>query len=225
MKIKNIPSENRPRERLQAFGVSALSNAELLAILIRAGNWKENAVELANQILKNYNLEKLSISSLNEIRVVNGIGTVKACQIIAAFELGRRVSSFKLENKDIISNSNDMAKTYIYRLSFLKKENFICVYLDSKNKIIRDEIISIGSIDASLIEPKEIFKTGLRENASSIILVHNHPSRDPKPSEEDVRITKQIIEAGKMLNMRILDHIIIGCNNYFSMRDEGIAFQ
>jgi|SRR3989344_1069290 len=214
MKIKDIPLENRPIERLQKDGIETLSKAELLAIILKTGNKNENVIDMCNKLLAKY--ENLSKCSLKELQSIKGIGKVKASQILAIFELNKRIS---LSNKkQIIKSAKD-----VFNYSFLKlnkdKENFMVLYLDTKNKIIKDEIISIGTLNSSLVHPREVFKNAIKESANSIILVHNHPSGDPKPSEEDKRITKIIFNAGEMLSIKVLDHVIIGDNKWFSFRE------
>lgn len=221
LKIKDLPLEERPRERLIKQGPKALSNAELLAILLRNGSVEENVLDLSKRLLNEYNLKSLSRRSVNRLKAVFGIGEVKACQIIAAFELGRRLASFTDTKKQKIESAKDISKIFIPEMSSLKKEHFKGIYLDSRKKIIKEETIFIGTLNSSVIHPREIFQVALAEGAAALILVHNHPSGDPKPSDDDIEITKQLVKAGEILGIEVLDHIIIGNKRYFSFREKG----
>lgn len=218
--IKNMPIEERPRERLIKNGARALSNAELLAIILRTGTKKENIKSICTKLVHKYNLKKLSRINITSLKKEKGIGDAKACQIVACFELGRRTSSYAEKNESVKS-AKDIAKLIIPDLLFIKNEQLIGIYLDSRNKVIKKETISIGSVDANIIHPREIFKIGIIESASALILVHNHPSNDPEPSYEDIEVTKQIIKAGEIIGIELLDHIIIGGKRYTSMKENG----
>ena len=222
MKIKDLPLDSRPRERLIKKGPKALSNAELLAILLRQGNKKENVLEVANKLLKNHDLRSLSRLGANTLKNNLGIGKAKACQIMASFELGRRLARFNGDKKIKIDGAKDIAKLFIPELNNLKKEHFIGIYLDSRKKIIKEEIIFIGTLNSSLVHPREIFKVAIEEGAAAIILIHNHPSADINPSDEDIKITKELTEAGDIMGIEVLDHIIIGGNKYFSFVEKGV---
>jgi DNA repair protein RadC len=222
MKIKDILQEERPRERLINNGPKNLTNSDLLAIILRQGSKKDNVLELSQKIFNKYNLKTLSRMKWGSLKKILGIGEAKACQIIACFELGRRASAFKKEKKLKINSANDIAKIFLPELSLLKKEHCIGVYLDSRKRIIKKEIIFIGSLDASVIHPREIFQPAINESAAALILLHNHPSGDPTPSTDDIEITRQLISAGKVLGIEFLDHIIIGYNKYCSLREKGI---
>ena len=171
--------------------------------------------------MNNYNLKTLSRIRAANLKRNLGIGQAKACQLISCFELGRRMSCIKNGGSKTINSAKDIAKFLIPDLSGLKKEHFIGLFLDSRKRIIKQETIFIGSRVSSTIHPRQIFKTALAESAAAIILVHNHPSGDPKPSEEDIEITKQITEAGDILGIQVLDHIIVGDNKYFSLSERG----
>lgn len=221
MKIKDISKNERPRERLIKSGVKVLSNTELLAIIIEKGSKKENVLELTNKLLQKYNLKSISRVDTSILKKFPGIGEAKACQIVSCFELGRRLSAFKQEDKIKINSAKDISRIFLPELSGLKKEHFIAVYLNSRNKIIKKETIFIGSLNSSIMHPREIFQPAIIESAAAIILIHNHPSGDPKPSDEDIEITKQLIFAGKLLEIEILDHVIIGDKNYYSLKEKG----
>ena len=203
---------DKPREKLKEKGLNVLSEVELLAILLESGYKNVNVIELANNLLKK-DIKNMSYNSLTSLK---GIGPAKACKILACFELVKRLNSGKICEK-IITCSKDVAEYYLIKMKDLKKEHLICVFLDSKNKIIKDEIISIGTLNSSLIHPREVFKEAIKNSANSIILVHNHPSGDCTASVEDKEITKQFVKAGELLNIKLLDHIVIGSDNYESL--------
>lgn len=219
MKIKDMPLSEQPRERLRSFGAGALSDSEVLALILEKGTREENVIEMSSRIISRYGLEKLSDLSLQELLEVKGIGEAKAMQLIAIFELVKRCS------KDKKSMSIRKASDVYKMMSFLKeekKEHLYAIYLDSKNNMIdKPEIISIGTLDASLVHPRDIFKEAVRKSAKSFILIHNHPSSDTSPSSEDRYVTKQVSEAGRLMDIRLLDHIIIG-EGYYSFREDGL---
>ena len=214
--MKEISIEQRPRERLKVKGADNLNDAELLAILLQCGSKGENAVDLGNRLISEFGLERLNSLSLSELMKIKGIGLAKASKLIAAFELSKRVSSGRICEK-VVKNSSDIAKYYISKLKDLKKEYFIAVFLDSKNKIIKDEIISIGTLNSSLVHPREVFKEAIKNSAASIILVHNHPSGDVEASDEDYRVNKVLIETGNLVGIKVLDHLIVGKWDYLSL--------
>jgi len=220
VKIKDISLCDRPQERLIIHGAKALSDSELLALILRYGTKKENALEISQKIFNNYNIKKLSRISHSSLKKIYGIGDSKASQIIACFELARRLSSFSTKINESISSAEDISELFMAEMSTLDKEHFIGVYLNSKMKIIAKEIIFVGSLNATLVHPREIFKIALTESAAAVILVHNHPSGDPSPSDEDIELTAQIKEAGKILGIDVLDHIIIGYKEYFSFKEK-----
>ncbi|MEK6827854.1 MAG: DNA repair protein RadC [Nanoarchaeota archaeon] len=209
MRIKEIAIEQRPRERLRRDGADKLSDAELLALLIQHGSKGESAVDLSNRLISTFEIDKLNSLSLQELMKIKGIGLAKASKLIAAFELSKRVSSGKICEK-IVKNPSDIALHYMEKLKDLKKEHFIAVFLDSKNKIIKDEVISIGTLNSSLVHPREVFKEAIKCSANSIILVHNHPSGSVEASDEDYRVNKVLIEAGELVGIKVLDHLIVG---------------
>ena len=214
--MKEIALEQRPRERLRSEGVDKLNNAELLAILLQNGSKGENVIDLSNRLISTFGLDDLNSLSLKELTEIKGIKMAKASKLIAAFELSKRVSSGRICEK-VVKNPADIAKYYISKLKDLKKEYFIAVFLDSKNKIIKDEVISIGTLNSSLVHPREVFKEAIKNSANSIILVHNHPSGNVEPSEEDIIITKKLTEIGNLIGIKLLDHLIIGKELYGSL--------
>jgi len=221
MKIKDIIPENRPRERLEKLGVSILSDAELLSIILQKGTKEENVIDMSHRLISKYGLNKLSSCSLNELQKIKGIGKAKASQVIALFEFNKRYS-FSKYKRTAIKSSKDVFNYCAPKLRDLTKEHFMVLHLDTKNKVIKDEIISIGTLNCSLIHPREVFKSAIKESANSIILVHNHPSGESKPSIEDKEITKILVNSGELLSIKVLDHVIIGNNEYYSFKDKNI---
>ena len=218
MRIKDISKENRPRERLEKNGVHVLSDAELLAIIFKTGNKEENAIVMSDRLITKYGLGKLNELSLKELQEIKGIGPAKSMQIKALFEFNKRYSLAKRDGEPIQS-ARDVFEYASQRLIANQQEQFMILLLDSKNRIVKDEVISIGTLNASIIHPREVFKSAIRESANSIILVHNHPSGDPEPSAEDEQITKKLFEAGELLNIKVLDHIIVGKDKFWSFKE------
>ena len=216
MLMKDIALEQRPRERLKSSNSSFLSDPELLALILEKGTKGENVLDLSNRLISSFGLENLNSLSLQELMKIKGIGLAKGAKIIAAFELSKRVNSGKICEK-VIKNPSDIASYYIEKLKDLKKEHFIAVFLDSKNKIIKDEVISIGTLNSSLVHPREVFKEAIKCSANSVILVHNHPSGNCEPSEEDYRVNKVLVETGNLVGIEILDHLLIGYNSWSSI--------
>ena len=213
-----MPVENRPRERLQKLGEQALSDAELLAIILQKGTKQDNVIDLSNKLLAKFKLGELSKLSLTELQVINGIGPAKAMQIKALFELNKRI---KVNDNSLVFSSAKIVFDFLSpKLSGLDKEHFIVLLLDSKNKLIKEELISIGTLNASLIHPREIFKPAIKESANSIILVHNHPSGDCTPSKNDEKITELLKQTSTTINIPIIDHIIISKNSYYSFQEK-----
>lgn len=214
MKITDLAPENRPRERLQKDGAHVLSPAELLAVILKSGTKKENVLEISNRLLSTHGLQNLSRCSLQQLQQQYGIGTAKASQIIALFELCRRIP-LSTEIKKI-SCAKDVAESYLPKTRHLLKEKFMAIYLDTKNNIIAEETITIGTLNSSLVHPREVFHGAIKHLANSIIVLHNHPSGDPQPSTEDIEITEIFSKAGKILGITLLDHIILGKESWWS---------
>lgn len=208
MKVLDIPLENRPRERMKLKGSHVLSDAEILAIILQKGISGENVIDMSNRLISKYGLEKLSSCSLNELKVIKGIGEAKALQIKAVFELSKRVRAGKI-CETVVNNSSDIVKYYSSKLADKKKEYFIAVFLDSKNKIICDKVISIGTLNSALVHPREVFKEAIKVSANSLILVHNHPSGDCSLSEEDEKITEILKRSGETLGIKVIDHVVV----------------
>lgn len=222
--IKEMPEYERPREKLIRYGSETLSNSELLAILIRTGSKEQSALELANTVLSSDNngIRFLAKCTVEELNTIKGIGKSKACQIIAAIELGKRLSRSTLESKKAIRSPKDVKDIFIDDMRFLEKEHFKVVFLNTKNEIIAFETISIGSLNASIVHPREVFNRAIKKSSASIILLHNHPSGNCEPSKEDINVTKRLIEAGKIIGIEVLDHIIIGDGDYFSLKENSL---
>jgi DNA repair protein RadC len=224
LNIKAWAEEDRPREKLTLKGKNALSDAELIAILISSGNKNETAVELSKKILSsiNNNLNKLGKLTISDLTQFNGIGEAKAISIIAALELGRRRKNAEVKKNPSVKSSNDAYSIISDVLSDLPHEEFWVIYLNKKNEVIKKENISKGGIDGTIADTKIIFKHAIEQLASAIILCHNHPSGNLKPSNADIKLTKKLKETGLMLDTSVLDHLIIGEKDYFSFADEGI---
>ena len=222
--IKEWNADDRPREKMINTGKGVLSNAELIAILIGSGPGGQSAVELARQVLNAVgdNLYDLSKLSIDELKQHKGIGEAKAVSIMAALELGRRWSLTSPKERNAINNSKEAYESFLPLIDDPSKENFMVAYLNQGNKIIKMERISIGGITSTLADPKVIFKKALLKEATAIMLCHNHPSGVTKPSAEDKQLTKKIIAAGKIFDINVLDHLIIGENSYFSFAEEGL---
>lgn len=218
MKIKEMNEDSRPRERLVKFGVENLSDAELLALILEKGTKQENVIEMSNRLINKHGLNKLSECSLKELQEINGIGFAKACQIIALFELNKRHALSEKPRK-FISSAKAVFELMNEKLKDEKQENFITIHLNNRNYFIKEELITKGVLDASIIDSREVFKSAIRNSASRIILVHNHPSGDPSPSEEDQEVTEKLIDAGELLGIKVLDHVIIGNGNYWSWKE------
>jgi len=220
--VKEWPEDERPRERLIAHGPSALSEAQLLAILIRNGKSGRTALDLGRELLERFgSLAGIEQASITEICAIEGIGPAKAAELKAAIELGRRYQKPSLAGASFCS-SEDVVSYYRPRLKDAKKEIFRCALLDTKNKIIREEIVSMGSLTASIVHPRDTFKAAIRESAAAVIFIHNHPSGDSKPSQEDILLTRRLVQAGEVIGIQVLDHIIIGDSSHFSFRDNGL---
>lgn len=223
MKIKDLPRSSRPRERFLEKGADALSDAELLALILRTGtrgskkNAAENVIEMSNRLLSTYTLEKLFDCSLEELQKIRGIGPGKAVQVLTVRELGKRYSKSNTLITKIIC-AKDVFDLLHERLKDEKQENFYVLLLNTKNQIIKEELITKGILNASIIHPREIFKPAIKSSASKIIIVHNHPSGDPTPSAEDIEITKQVEKAGNEIGIKVLDHIIIGRDEYWAWK-------
>ena len=222
--IKNWAEEDRPREKLLSKGRHMLTDAELIAILIGSGSKKETAVELSKRILSEFgnNLNSLARLSVNDLTKFKGIGEAKAITIVAALELGRRRKESETVKNEKITSSRDIFQYFQPQFLDLQHEEFHVLLLSRSNKVIKREFISRGGVSGTVVDPKIIFKVALEHLASSIILCHNHPSGNLRPSDQDISLTKKLKEAGNLLEIPILDHVIISDSGYFSFADEGM---
>lgn len=224
--IKKWAADDRPREKMISKGKGSLSNAELIAILIGSGNGELSAVALAREVLNAVgdNLYDLSKLSLDELQQHKGIGEAKAVSIAAALELGRRWSVTSPEQRKSISNSQEAYESFLTLIDDPSKEHFMVAYLNRGNKVIKVERISTGGISGTSADPKVIFKNALLKEATAVMVCHNHPSGVPRPSAEDKKLTKNLISAGKIFDIDVIDHLIIGENSYFSFAEHGLMF-
>ena len=220
--LKKMPEDIRPRERLLQKGATALNSSELLAILLRIGNKKETAIDMANRLLHHCGgLKSLAGISIEELSSFKGIGLAKSAQIKAAIELGHRIYKEINIDKSKITNPSDVVDL-VMDMQFLDKEHFRLISLNTKNYVVGNDDIFIGSLNSSIVHPREVFKKALEKNAASVILVHNHPSGDPEPSKDDIQATNRLMKAGEILGIEVLDHIIIGTNRYKSLKELSI---
>lgn len=220
-KIKDLPKIERPREKLIAKGAENLKDAELLAILLRTGRAGKNVIEVASQILSKYSKKRLLQMTYQDLLKINGIDSAKATTLLAAFELSKRAMEVNDTNVPTINSVKD-AIAQLTDLRNLKKEHFVALYINARNKLIHRDLVSVGTLNANLVHPREVFEPAVRQFAVYIIIAHNHPSGDPEPSEHDVVITKKLSEAGKMLGIEIIDHVIITENSYLSFKEKGL---
>ncbi|KAA9023129.1 RadC family protein [Niallia endozanthoxylica] len=220
--IRDYPKDERPRERFIKYGPESLSNQELLALMLRTGTKEESVIQLSNRLLTHFEgLRLLKDASLDEITSIKGIGTAKAIQVLAAVEIGRRISNLHHDDRYVIRSPEDGAKYVMNDMRFLSQEHFVTLYLNTKNQVLHKKTIFIGSLNASIVHPREIYKEALRRSAASIVCAHNHPSGDPTPSREDIEVTRRISECGKILGIELLDHLIIGENKFVSLKEKG----
>lgn len=219
MKIKDLPKVDRPREKLEKYGPERLSDSELLAILLRTGSEGINVVELSSKILRKFSGAGLAKASIKDLKNTFGLGSAKACEIVACFELGRRLlqnkqSALLLSPQDVWNELKDIRDH--------KKEHFVIFFLDSRNQEIKREIVSVGSLNANHVHPREVFEPAVRHLAAQVIIAHNHPSGDAEPSKADLEITKKLVEGGNILGIEMKDHVIVTKDNYASFKERGL---
>ena len=220
--IRDFPKNERPRERFIHHGAESLSNHELIALMLRTGTKDESVLQLANRLLTQFEgLRLLKDASLNEITSIKGIGMAKAVQLLASVELGRRISNLNYDDRYVIRSPEDGAKYVMNDMRFLTQEHFVALYLNTKNQVLQKQTVFIGSLNASIVHPREVYKEALRYSAAAIICMHNHPSGDPSPSREDIEVTKRLAECGKIIGIELLDHLIIGENKFVSLKEKG----
>lgn len=223
--IPQRPKEEQPRERFLQHGGSGLASAELLSLILRTGHQKENALQLAERILATFDgVQGVARAEISELTEVHGIGTAKAIEIKAAMELGRRLLGGLPKEKPVISCPADAANLLMAQLAMQEREEVHLLLLDTKHRVIRRVLVYIGCLSNVPIRIAEVFRPAIKENCAAIILAHNHPSGDPDPSPEDIRMTEEIHQAGKIMGIELLDHIVIGNNRYISLKEKGLGF-
>ena len=224
-RIADLHKADRPRERLAALGPQALTNAELLAILLRVGVKGENAVTVGQRLLNKFGgLTGLHRAPFAELKKQHGLGDAKAAQIKAAIELGRRLTLESPEERPTINSPADAAALVLYEMSALEQEHLRLILLDRRNRVLETVELYKGSVNSSQVRVGEIFKEAIRKNASAVVVIHNHPSGDPTPSPDDVAVTRAIVQAGKMLDVDVLDHVVIGQGRWVSLKERGLGF-
>ncbi len=222
--IRDLPAADRPRERLRDYGAAALSTAELLAILLRTGTPKKSAIHLAEELVSDFQMEGLRHATFGELRGRYGLGEAKAAQILAAIQLGVRVTDFTGDGPKVIKSPDDTARILLNRMSLLDQEELWVLPLDTRNHVISEQRLYKGSAHTTQVRMAEVFRDAIRLNATAIVVAHNHPSGDPAPSAVDVQMTKMLVDAGKLLDIDVLDHIVFGGGRYVSMRNLRLGF-
>lgn len=223
--IRDMAEHDRPRERLIKVGAEVLSTAELLAIVLRNGSQGENVLRLAERLLAQFdNLPGLARATITELTEAHGVGPAKAAEIKAAMEIGRRLVAASPEERPRVSSPDDAFHLLKSEMMFLDQEHLRLILLDTRNRVLRTPTIYVGSLNTSVIRVGELFRAAIRENAAAFIIAHNHPSGDPSPSPEDINVTRQIVQAGKLLDVDVLDHIVIGRNRFVSLKQRGLGF-
>ncbi len=224
--IRDMPQEERPRERLRDYGPRYLNNAELIAILLRTGIKGENVLAMSSRLLTRFKgLDGLGRSTFAELCAERGLSEAKACQLMAALELGRRFISLAPQDRAVIHSPQDVANLLMAEMSALEQEHLRVLLLNTKNQVLNTVEVYVGNVNSSIVRPSEVFRPAVRDNAPSIIVVHNHPSGDPTPSPEDVAITRELVAAGKLLDIDLLDHVVIGSGQrYVSLNEKKLGF-
>jgi DNA repair protein RadC len=223
VRIRELPADERPRERLIHHGADALSPTELLAILLRTGNEQRSATGLAEHLLSEFHgIRGVARATVTELAAVHGIGPAKAAQIKAAIEFGRRLVAASPEERPKVRSPRDIYDLLGPTLRDEKREHFIAVLMDTKGGVMRQRTVSVGDLSSSLVHPREVFAEAIRYSAASIIVAHNHPSGDPSPSPEDAAVTRRLVEAGEILGIEVLDHIVVGDGRWVSLKEKGL---
>jgi DNA repair protein RadC len=225
--IRDLPQGERPRERLKAYGAKHLSNTELIAILLRTGMQGENVLAVSSRLLAHFDgLAGLGRTTFAELCAQRGLSEAKACQLLAALELGRRFVSLAPAERMVINSPEDVANLMMAEMAVLDQEHLRVLLLNTRNEVLSIQEIYIGNVNSSVVRPAEVLRPAVRDNAPSVIVVHNHPSGDPTPSPEDVSITKELLAAGKLLGVELLDHLVIGSGGrYVSLNEKGLGFK
>jgi len=217
--VRDLPPAERPRERLIQLGAEALSAQEILALILGRGVKGESVMVTAQKLLSKFgSLQGIADSSVEELSQINGIGPAKAAQLKAAFDLGRRLEAGPREGKSPVKSPEDVVSAVGGMLKGKKREHFLTLLLDTRNRLIRVATVSMGSLDSSIVHPREVFKEAISASAASVIFVHNHPSGDAEPSEDDIELTRRLVEAGKLLGILVLDHVIVGEGVFVSLK-------
>ncbi|MBO0601322.1 DNA repair protein RadC [Sporosarcina sp. E16_3] len=220
--IRDVHIADRPRERLIRQGAESLSNQELVAILLRTGTKQESVLVLANRILSSFDkIQDLKDATIEEMILVKGVGKAKAVQLLAAAEIGKRMYRKHSEGRYTIRSPEDAAAYLMTDMASLNQEHFVVLFLNVKNEVLHKQTIFIGSLNSSIVHPREIFREAVKRSAASIIVSHNHPSGNPSPSPEDIEVTKRLIEAGSIMGIEVLDHVIIGDHQFLSLKEKG----
>lgn len=221
--IKDLPADERPRERLVKYGAEALSNAELLAIILRVGTAEYSAIGLAEHLLGKFDgLKGVAAADIESLSQIKGLGTVKATQIQAMVELGKRLAASVGHSRAVIRSPQDAADLLMPHLQGEPQEHFKCLLMNGKNEVLKTRTVTIGSLDASLITPRDLFREAISANCAGVIIAHNHPSGDPTPSQEDINVSKRLIQAGQVVGIEVLDHLIIGDGRWISLKERGL---
>lgn len=224
-RIRDLPSSERPRERLRDYGPAALSTAELLAIVLRTGATRESVLTLASRLLARYGgLVGLARSSFGELCGEHGLGEAKAAQLQAALELGKRLTSAQPEERAVVRSPQDVANLLMADMGLLEQEHLRVVLLDTKNRVLAMPEVYRGSVNTSQVRVAELFREAVRQNCPAMVIVHNHPSGDPTPSSDDIEITKEAVAAGELLDIEVLDHLVIGHQRFVSLKEQGLGF-
>lgn len=224
--VRDLPADERPREKLLTYGASSLGNAELLAILLRTGTQQASVLHIAEEVLARYRdrgIVELVNMAPQELAEIKGVGLAKAATVVAAIELGRRLSMKAAEHVEAVHGPEDAARYAIPRLRHEQREHFVAMLLDRRNHILAMRDVSIGNQSASVVHPREVFRLAIQHSAASLIVLHNHPSGDPTPSQEDVAVTQRLVDAGKIMDIPVLDHIVLGGDKFISLKEEGMV--
>lgn len=221
--IKELPEQERPRERLAQQGADRLSNAELLALILGSGNQGESAIHMAERLLATFgDLRGLLSCTVSELQTISGIGPARASQLVAIVELSARLAAAR-QQQTVIRQPGDVQALLMPRLQHKTQEEFVLLVLDTKNKVLAVEDVFRGSLNASIVHPREVFKKAISRSAAAIIVAHNHPSGDPTPSREDIEVTRRLVEAGKIIGIEVLDHVVFGDGKTVSMKEKGLV--
>ena len=220
--MNDVPKAERPRERMLHEGAEACTNQDLIAILLGSGTKKESVLDLSNRVIQHFDgIRLLEEATVHELTAISGIGEAKAVQLRAAIELGKRIRAYPKETKYIIRSPKDASDFVMEDMRTLTQEHFVCLFLSTKNQVIHRQTIFIGSLNMSVVHPREIFKAAIRYSAASMICIHNHPSGDTTPSQEDIDVTKRLVKAGATMGIDVLDHLIVGDRTFCSLKEKG----